>query len=99
MLNASDHYGMVRLRAMCERFLASRVSFENAAYTLTLADQHHATGLRDSALQQFIYRHSAKIVDTDGWKHLQQANPQLANEVLLDVARTDRAARGQAAPR
>lgn len=66
---------------MCERHLEQNLSADTAAFTLTLADQHGAAGLRESAAR-FIAANAKDVLDTDGWDHLVQSRPQLAQEVL-----------------
>lgn len=85
LLNAADHYALARLRAICERFLARGLAADNAAFTLTLADQHHAVGLRQAALR-FIAANTAAVVATEGWAHLMSARPLLAQEVIVTMA-------------
>lgn len=98
LLNAADHYGMARLRALCERHLAAGLTVDNAAFTLTLADQHGAAGLRESAVR-FICERAAEVVETEGWAHLQEARPQVAQEVLLSVVKAGGGGGGGAAGR
>lgn len=57
---------------------------ENAAFTLTLADQHGASGLRDSA-ERFVTAHAAAVLTTEGWRHLEKARPELANSVMKNA--------------
>jgi speckle-type POZ protein len=80
LLNAADHYGLIRLQAICERKLVKLLSVKNAAYTLTLADQHGATTLKNAALR-FVAK-NADVLHTDGWQHLKQAAPGLIEEAL-----------------
>lgn len=82
LLNAADCYGLLRLRGLCERFLARALAADNAAFTLTLADQHSAPGLRAAALR-FIAGNVAAVVATEGWRHLVAARPALVEECLL----------------
>jgi speckle-type POZ protein len=48
LLNAADHYAVTRLFAICERTLCAALAVDTVATTLTLADQHGATGLKDA---------------------------------------------------
>ena len=81
LLNAADHYGLTRLRAICERKLAESLTIENAALTLTLADQHCASALKDAALR-FVAEHGVAVMKTEGWAHLRRATPALSDDVL-----------------
>ena len=85
LLNSADHYGLVRLRAICERKLVETLSIENVAYSLTLAEQHSAPTLKDAALR-FLAKHAVAVVKTEGWAHLLSAMPALAGEAMHTLA-------------
>ena len=57
------------------------LSVENAALTLTLAEQHYAHALKREALM-FVSRNTKSVMETDGWKHMQLSVPELVNEVV-----------------
>ena len=85
LLNAADHYGLVRLRAICESHLINVLSIENVGYSLTLAEQHSAPTLKDAALR-FLAKHAVAVVKTEGWAHLLSAMPALAGEAMHTLA-------------
>ena len=85
LLNAADHYGVLRLRAVCEETLAAALSLDNAATTLTLAAQHNAGALRDAATL-FAARHVVAVMATPGWAHLKAARPELVDAIMHAVA-------------
>jgi speckle-type POZ protein len=85
LLNAADHYDLPRLFAICERALCVALSVDNAAETLTLADQHAATGLKDAALR-FVAANAVAVMATLGWEHLQTSRPALITEALRTLA-------------
>lgn len=66
LLAAADHYDLKRLVALCAEALASKLSVDNAAYTLTLAAQHGAEGLKERALR-FVVDNVAGVVASPGW--------------------------------
>ena len=72
LLNASDHYALPRLRAICERTLISGLKVTNAAHTLALADQRGALSLKVAALR-FVAANAVAVMKTDGWAHLSHA--------------------------
>lgn len=57
------------------------LSVENAALTLTLAEQHDAVALKREALL-YISRNMGGVMQTDGWNHLQLSAPRLVNQVV-----------------
>jgi speckle-type POZ protein len=85
LLNAADHYGLRRLFCICERTLCAALCFENAAETLTLADQHSAAALKDAALR-FVAKNALAVMATVGWAHLQSSRPALITEALHTLA-------------
>ena len=82
LLNAADHFGLPRLRTICERSLASTLSVENAAFTLTLAEQHSADGLRDAAFR-FVAKNAVAVMKTEGWAHLKASAPETADAAIV----------------
>jgi speckle-type POZ protein len=83
--NAADHYGVRRLFAICERTLCAALAVENAAETLTLADQHSAATLKDAALR-FVAANAVAVMATPGWTHLLSSRPALIAEALHTLA-------------
>ncbi len=84
LLNAADHYAAPRLFAICERALCAALSVDNAATTLTLAEQHGATALKHAALR-FVAANALAVMATPGWLHLAAARPALMGEALHTV--------------
>jgi hypothetical protein len=85
LLNAADHYNMPRLFAICERALGAALSVDNAADTLTLADQHSAAALKDAALR-FMAANAAAVMATPGWAHLVTSRLPLVLETMHTMA-------------
>ncbi len=85
LLNAADHYDVRRLFAICERTLCAALSVDNAADTLTLADQHGAAALKGAALR-FVAKNALAVMATAGWAHLQSSRPALITEALHTLA-------------
>jgi speckle-type POZ protein len=85
LLNAADHYDVPRLFAICERTLCVALSVENAAETLTLADQHSAARLKDAALR-FVAGNALAVMATTAWAHLVSARPPLVLEAMHTMA-------------
>lgn len=85
LLIAADKYALDRLKAMCEEKLCSKLSVENAAEFLTLADVHSAHQLKAHALN-FIVAHATNVLETAGWKELVQRQPHLIAEAFCALA-------------
>lgn len=85
LLNAADHYNVPRLFALCESTLYKALNVDNAANTLTLADQHGAEELKRVTLAWIVPR-VASVIDTDGWRHLAKARPSLMQDLMLTMA-------------
>jgi speckle-type POZ protein len=85
LLNAADHYDVRRLLAICERKLCAALAVDTVATTLTLADQHGATGLKDAALR-FVAANAIAVMATPGWAHLAAARPLLVSKALHTLA-------------
>ena len=85
LLVAADRFDLTRLRAICEARLCDMVEVETAATTLALAEQNHAHALKRACLE-YVALHLAEVMQTDGYKHMEQSCPQLASELLRTVA-------------
>ena len=85
LLNAADCFGLPRLRSICERKLISGLSIESVAFTLTLAEQHSATALRDAALR-FVAKNTVAVIATEGWAHLKASSPALVDAAMITAA-------------
>ena len=85
LLNAADQYALPRLRAIAERKLETSLNVETAAFTLTLAEQHGSSALKDAALR-FIAKNATGVLATEGWAHLKAASPALVDAVMLTLA-------------
>ncbi|CAL4997611.1 unnamed protein product [Urochloa decumbens] len=51
LLVAADRYAMGRLKLICENFLCRNLDVETVAVTLSLADQHNCTKLKDACIE------------------------------------------------
>ena len=86
LLNAADVYDVPRLFAICESALSDALTVDNAATTLTLADQHGAKELKRVTLSWIAPTRVVAVMATEGWKHLETARPSLMRELLYTVA-------------
>jgi hypothetical protein len=55
---------------------------DNAAFTLTLAEQHGAAALKDAALR-FVASNAVAVMATEGWRHLKAASPALVDAAVI----------------
>jgi len=77
------------MKTMCEEAMVSELKIENAAEFLALADLYEANQLR-AAAKQFTVTHFYGVKKSDGWKKLQSEKPQLAEEVIDELAELTR---------
>ncbi|XP_065205342.1 speckle-type POZ protein-like [Planococcus citri] len=78
LLAAADKYDLNRLKMICANELYEKLSVENAASILTLADMHSVKELKDEVIK-FIVSKRTEVLNTDGWKSIQ--NIELVKEV------------------
>lgn len=71
LLVAADKYALDKLKAVCEQALFSKMTIETASDSLILADVCNAEQLKKHVID-FINAHSAKVVETTGWKNIRK---------------------------
>ncbi|XP_065214346.1 speckle-type POZ protein B-like [Planococcus citri] len=64
---AADKYDLQNLKFLCEDALCKRLSHDNAANILIMADLHQSEKLKAAAIS-FIKSNSFAVMSTDGWK-------------------------------
>ncbi|XP_065205290.1 speckle-type POZ protein-like isoform X2 [Planococcus citri] len=84
LLAAADKYDLYRLKMMCANALLLRLSVENAASVLALADMHGVKELKNEVIK-FIVSKPTEVLATEGWKSI-RSNFVLADEVCLALA-------------
>ena len=62
--------------------MCSRLTEQNAADWLVLADRHHAAQLRERCIS-YIIAHSAAVMCSEGYKELAATHPSLMHELLV----------------
>ncbi|KAL9258032.1 BTB/POZ and MATH domain-containing protein [Drosera capensis] len=85
VLEASDKYGLTRLKRLCESCLCKAVSVNSVCKVLALADSHHATELKSICLK-FAAENLAAVMRTDGFVYFKENCPSLQSELLKTVA-------------
>ncbi|XP_048527597.1 BTB/POZ and MATH domain-containing protein 2-like [Triticum urartu] len=89
LLVAADHYGMERLKLMCESILCKDLNAESLATTLALASQHSCSRLQDACIR-FIASSSTKIDDvvaSKGYNRLKRTCPDTVTEMWEKASR------------
>ena len=81
LLAAADRFELPRLRAICEKHLCETVDIANAATTLTLAEENHATELKRHCLE-FVAQNLSSVMVTSGFEYMIQRCPNLQRSIL-----------------
>ncbi|EFJ27819.1 hypothetical protein SELMODRAFT_270271 [Selaginella moellendorffii] len=85
LLAAADRFCLDRLRLLCESRLCEQITVDTVATTLALADQHHASQLKNVCLK-FAASNLAVVMQSDGFEYLRESCPSLQSELLKTVA-------------
>ncbi|XP_065205309.1 speckle-type POZ protein B-like isoform X19 [Planococcus citri] len=85
LLEAADKYDLYRLKMMCAKTLLERLSVENAARVLLLADKHSVEELKSNVIK-FIVSKSSRVFGTKGWKSI-RSSFELVDQVYLAIYR------------
>lgn len=85
LLIIAEKYDLNELKKMSEERLSSKMSVENAAELLTLADIHNADQLKAHAIN-FITANATTIWTTAGWKQMAKQQPHLIDEAFRALA-------------
>ncbi|XP_034471897.1 speckle-type POZ protein-like isoform X2 [Drosophila innubila] len=76
LLAAANKYLLERLKNMCENFLLAKLTIENAAETLILANNQNACQLQAHTID-FINDHKSDVKQTTGWKEMTLNHPHI----------------------
>jgi len=85
VLAIADRYDIQCLKLMCEDVLLQRLTVENAADTLSLADTYHSCQLKKFVVD-FMVENFFQVLATEGFKDLCIKMPLLVSEVHEAVA-------------
>ncbi|XP_060212890.1 BTB/POZ and MATH domain-containing protein 3 isoform X1 [Lycium barbarum] len=88
LLAAADRFGLDRLKELCEAKLCEEVNADTVATTLSLAEQHRCPQLKAICLK-FAATNLGVVMQTEGFKHLEESCPSLLSELLETVASVD----------
>lgn len=88
LLAAADRFELPRLRAICEKHLCETVDIANAATTLTLAEENHATELKRHCLE-FVAQNLSSVMSTSGFEYMIDRCPHLQRSILEACSKAD----------
>ncbi|KAI3474350.1 hypothetical protein Pfo_029186 [Paulownia fortunei] len=88
LLAAADRFGLDRLKQLCEAKLCEEVSADTVATTLSLAEQHRCPQLKAICLK-FAATNLGVVMQSEGFRYLEQSCPSLLSELLETVASVD----------
>ncbi|VFQ90670.1 unnamed protein product [Cuscuta campestris] len=88
LLAAADRFGLDRLKQLCEAKLCEGVNADTVATTLSLADQHRCLQLKAICLK-FAATNLGVVMQSEGFKHMEESCPSLLPELLEAVATID----------
>ncbi|CAH9113258.1 unnamed protein product [Cuscuta europaea] len=88
LLAAADRFSLDRLKQLCEAKLCKEVNADTVATTLSLADQHRCLQLKDICLK-FAATNLGVVMQSEGFKHMEESCPSLLSELLEAVSTID----------
>uniref|UniRef100_A0A5B7AQ11 Putative BTB/POZ and MATH domain-containing protein 3 isoform X1 n=1 Tax=Davidia involucrata TaxID=16924 RepID=A0A5B7AQ11_DAVIN len=88
LLAAADRFGLDRLKQLCEAKLCEEVNADTVATTLPLAEQHRCPQLKAICLK-FAATNLGVVMQSDGFRFLEESCPSLLSELLETVASAD----------
>ncbi|XP_019242086.1 PREDICTED: BTB/POZ and MATH domain-containing protein 3-like isoform X2 [Nicotiana attenuata] len=87
ILAAADRFGLDRLKQLCEAKLCEEVNVDTVATTLSLSEQHQCLQLKAICLK--FAATNLGVMQSEGFKHLEESCPSLLSELLETVASVD----------
>jgi speckle-type POZ protein len=86
LLVAADKYSFERLKLMCENRLCSHIDLKTVATTMSLAERHGCSSLKEACVKFTMYRGNLKsLMKTADFEYLRRSCPALVNEFLAKV--------------
>ncbi|CAI0443313.1 unnamed protein product [Linum tenue] len=90
LLVAADMYNLDRLKVFCESKLSEEITALLVATTLALAEQHLCAQLKAVCLKFAAHPPNLRVMmQSEGFKHLEQSCPSLVCELLKTLASAD----------
>uniref|UniRef100_A0A1B0C1Z3 BTB domain-containing protein n=1 Tax=Glossina palpalis gambiensis TaxID=67801 RepID=A0A1B0C1Z3_9MUSC len=86
LLAAANKYGLEDLKALCADAISTKVSVNNSAKTLVLADIYDAGQLKADTIA-YIKNHIADVMETQDWQDMTKTHSYLVGDVLRAFAK------------
>ena len=84
LLRLAEKYNVKSLVEYCVEHLEENLSLENALDVLVASHLTNQKSLFD-ATSNFVYANKENLVKTESWKEIMEANPKLANDVVMTM--------------
>ena len=84
LLRLAEKYNIKNLMDYCIQHLEENLSLENALDVLVASHLTNQKSLFD-ATSNFVYANKENLVKTESWKEIMEANPKLANDVVMTM--------------
>ena len=84
LLRLAEKYNVESLVEYCVEHLEENLSLENALDVLVASHLTNQKSLFD-ATSNFVYANKENLVKTESWKEIMEANPKLANDVVMTM--------------
>ena len=84
LLRLAEKYNIKNLMDYCIQHLEENLSLENALDVLVASHLTNQKYLFD-ATSNFVYANKENLVKTESWKEIMEANPKLANDVVMTM--------------
>ena len=81
LIPAADKYLLQELKTLCEEFLSSRTTVENAAHVAAVAQRHSCAQLLEHVCAFFVANKRALVQNAD-WKELCESEPEFVFKLL-----------------
>ncbi|XP_051120056.1 BTB/POZ and MATH domain-containing protein 3-like [Andrographis paniculata] len=88
LLAAANRFDLNRFKQFCEAKLCEELSAETLATTLSIAEEHRCPHLKAVCLK-FAAENLTAVMQSEGFKELEQSWPALMSELLETVASVD----------
>ena len=84
LLRLAEKYNVKSLVEYCVNHLEENLSLENALDVLVASHLTNQKYLFD-ATSNFVYANKENLVKTESWREIMEANPKLANDVVMTM--------------
>ena len=85
LIPAADKYLLQELKTLCEEFLSSRTTVENAAHVAAVAQRHSCAQLLEHVCAFFVDNKQALVQDA-GWEKFCESEPDIMLKLLKKLS-------------